>query len=63
MDGRGGGENDGRKTITANARTTHTSLRSDVFKITIIKHLPRYNYFHLWVRTAPSKEEVLPLTF
>lgn len=46
--------------ILSNVRTIHSSLQSTVFKIAIIKHLPHFNYFHLWVRTAPSKREAVP---
>lgn len=46
--------------LLGNVRMIQSSLRSTVFKIAIIKHLPHFNYFHLCVRMAPSKQEALP---
>lgn len=40
-------------------RRTH-SLQSVLFKMGIIKHLLHFNYFHLWVRMAPSKRKAVP---
>lgn len=36
------------------------SLQSVLFKMGIIKHLLHFNYFHLWVRMAPSKRKAVP---